>query len=62
MLKHHQHKKPIELMEYLISTFMNRNSNEVVLDAIMGSASTIIAAINCGVNWIGIEKALISLE
>lgn len=52
----HQHQKPVQLMEYLISTFMNKNSDEVVLDATMGSASTIIAAINCGVNFIGIEK------
>ena len=52
----HQHQKPVELMEYLISTFMNKNSGEVVLDATMGSASTIIAALNCGVNFIGIEK------
>lgn len=52
----HQHQKPLELMEYLVSTFMNKNSNEVVLDATMGSASTIIAAINCGVQFIGIEK------
>lgn len=50
----HRTEKSIPLLENLIKTYTNEG--ELVLDNCMGSGSTIIAAINCKRNYIGIEK------
>jgi len=49
----HPTQKPVDLMEYLIKTYTNKN--DVILDNTMGSGSTGVAAIRCGRNFIGIE-------
>lgn len=49
-----QHKKPVELLEYLIKTYTNEEM--VVLDNCMGSGSTGVACGNTGRRFIGIEK------
>lgn len=50
----HAAQKPVELCEYLIKTYTNEG--EVVLDNCMGSGSTGVACVNCGREFIGIEK------
>lgn len=50
----HPTQKPVDLLEYLIKTYTNKN--DVVLDNCMGSGSTGVAAINTGRRFIGIEK------
>ena len=50
----HPTQKPVELMEYLIKTYTNEG--ETVLDFVMGSGTSGIAAKNTGRNFIGIEK------
>jgi len=50
----HPTQKPIELMEYLIQTYTNKN--ETVLDFTMGSGTTGVAAKNLNRNFIGIEQ------
>ena len=50
----HPTQKPIELMEYLIKTYTNKN--ETVLDNTMGSGTTGVACVNTNRNFIGIEK------
>ena len=50
----HPTQKPVALLEFLIKTYTSKN--ETVLDNCMGSASTIIAAINTNRKYIGIEK------
>jgi len=52
--KVHPTQKPIPLLEYLISTYTN--PGDIVLDPVMGSGTTGIAAINTGRHFIGIEK------
>lgn len=49
----HPTQKPIELLEYLIRTYSNKN--ETIVDNTMGSCSTGIACINTNRNFIGIE-------
>lgn len=49
----HPTQKPVELLEYLIKTYTNKN--EVVLDNTMGSGSTGVACMNTGRKFIGIE-------
>ncbi|MCM0582777.1 site-specific DNA-methyltransferase [Weissella diestrammenae] len=49
----HPTQKPVELMEWLIKTYSN--DGETVLDNVMGSGSTGIAAINTNRDFIGIE-------
>ena len=49
----HPTQKPVELLEYLISTYTNKN--EIVLDFTMGSGSTGVACINTNRKFIGIE-------
>ncbi len=49
----HPTQKPITLMEYLIKTYSNEG--EVVLDNVMGSGTTGIAALKTGRKFIGIE-------
>ena len=50
----HPTQKPIALFEYLIRTYTNEG--EVVLDNVIGSGTTAVAAINTGRQFIGIEK------
>lgn len=50
----HPTQKPVELLEYLIKTYTNEGMT--VLDNVMGSGSTGIAAKNLNRNFIGIEK------
>lgn len=49
----HPTQKPVELMEYLIKTYTNKN--ELVLDFTMGSGSTGVACLNANRKFIGIE-------
>ncbi len=49
----HQTQKPVPLLEYLISTYTNKN--ETVLDFTMGSGSTGVACKNLNRKFIGIE-------
>lgn len=50
----HPTQKPADLCEYLIRTYTNEGAT--VLDNVMGSGSTGVAAIRCGRSFIGIEK------
>jgi site-specific DNA-methyltransferase (adenine-specific) len=50
----HPTQKPVPLMEYLIKTYSHEG--DVVLDNVMGSGTTGIAALKCNRNFIGIEK------
>lgn len=50
----HPTQKPVELMEYLVKTYSNEN--ETVLDNVMGSGTTGVAALNTNRKFIGIEK------
>lgn len=50
----HPTQKPIKLFEYLLKTYTNEG--DTVLDNCLGSGTTVIAAINTGRNYIGIEK------
>lgn len=50
----HPTQKPVELFEYLIRTYTNEG--ELVLDNVIGSGTTAVAAINTGRNFIGIEQ------
>jgi len=50
----HPSQKPVELFQYLIMTYTNKG--DVVLDNVIGSGTTAIAAYNTGRRWIGIEK------
>nr|DAF59963.1 MAG TPA: adenine-specific methyltransferase [Siphoviridae sp. ctGz830] len=49
----HPTQKPVALLEYLIKTYTNEN--DIVLDNVMGSGSTIVACINTNRQYIGIE-------
>ena len=49
----HPTQKPVELLEYLIYTYTNKN--DTVLDNCMGSGSTGVACLNTNRNFIGIE-------
>ena len=49
----HPAQKPVALLEYLIKTYTNEG--ETVLDNVMGSGSTGVAAVNTGRKFIGIE-------
>jgi site-specific DNA-methyltransferase (adenine-specific) len=50
----HPTQKPIELFQYLIETYTNKN--DLVLDNCIGSGTTAIACKNISRNFIGIEK------
>ena len=50
----HPTQKPVELLEWLITTYTNEN--EVVLDNTMGSGSTGEACLRTNRNFIGIEQ------
>ena len=49
----HPTQKPVALLEYLIKTYTNEN--DIVLDNVMGSGSTIVACINANRQYIGME-------
>ena len=49
----HPTQKPVELMEYLISTYTNRG--ELVLDNCAGSSTTLVACQNLNRKGVGIE-------
>jgi hypothetical protein len=51
----HPTQKPVDLCEYLIRTYTNEG--DVVLDNVMGSGTTGVAARKCGRSFIGIEKS-----
>jgi len=50
----HPTQKPVDLLEYLIKTYTDKN--ELVLDNCIGSGSTAVACINTNRQFIGIEK------
>ena len=51
--RYHSTQKPLSLLEYLIRTYTD--AGELVLDATAGSASTAIACLNTGRNFVGYE-------
>lgn len=53
-LRVHPTQKPLDLMEYLVKTYSNKN--DVVLDFTMGSGTTGVACKNLNRKFIGIEK------
>jgi len=58
--KIHESQKPVQLLEYLIQTYSNKN--DLVLDNCSGSGSTLVAAKNTGRQFIGIEKEITFYE
>lgn len=50
----HPTQKPVDLMEYLILTYTDKD--QTVLDFTMGSGTTGVAAVNTGRKFIGIEQ------
>ena len=50
----HSTQKPLELLEYLVKTYTNKN--DIILDNTMGSGTTMVACKKLGRNGIGIEK------
>jgi len=52
--KFHSTQKPVELLEFLIKSYSKEN--EIILDNCAGSGSTLIAAINTGRKYIGVES------
>lgn len=50
----HPTEKSVDLMSYLIKTYSNKG--DLVLDNTMGSGTTGVACIECGRDFIGIEK------
>lgn len=50
----HSTQKPLALEEYLIKTYTKKGN--IVLDNCMGSGTTIVACINTGRRYIGMEK------
>jgi len=53
---YHPTEKPVQLLEWLIKTYSNKN--DIILDYTMGSGSTGVACINTNRKFIGIEKDL----
>lgn len=53
--KFHPNEKPESLMEYLIKTYSNEG--DLVLDATMGSGTTVLAAYNTNRSAIGIDNS-----
>ncbi|HDY87043.1 MAG TPA: site-specific DNA-methyltransferase, partial [bacterium] len=57
----HSTVKPISLMKYLLTLIkMPRKDNEkqIILDPFCGSGSTLVAAEQLGINYIGIDQDL----
>jgi len=50
----HPTQKPVPLMEYLIKTYSHPGA--IVMDNVMGSGTTGVAAVNTGRSFIGIER------
>jgi len=50
----HPTQKPVALLEYLVRTYTN--PGDVVLDNVMGSGTTMVACIQTGRRFVGIEK------
>ncbi len=50
----HPTQKPVKLFEYLIRTYTNKG--DLILDNVIGSGTTAIAAYNTGRKFIGMEK------
>ena len=50
----HPTQKPVDLFEYLIKTYTNKN--EIVLDNVMGSGTTAIACLKTDRKFIGFER------
>jgi len=50
----HPTQKPVALFEYLIRTYTNEG--DTVLDNVIGSGTTAVAAFRTGRRWIGMEK------
>jgi site-specific DNA-methyltransferase (adenine-specific) len=50
----HSTQKPVALFEYLIRTYTNEG--DTVLDNVIGSGTTAVAAFRTGRRWIGMEK------
>lgn len=50
----HPTQKPVTLFEYLINTYTDEGN--IILDNVIGSGTTAIAAENTNRKWIGIEK------
>ena len=51
--QYHPTQKPVALLEYLIRTYTNEG--DTILDNVMGSGSTGVAAVNTNRNFIGME-------
>ena len=51
----HPTQKPVNLMEYLVSTYSKKG--ELILDFTSGSGSTLVACEILNRKWIGIEKS-----
>lgn len=56
----HPTQKPVSMFEYFIRTFTDEG--EVVLDNVIGSGTTAVAAINTGRQFIGIEQEVEYVE
>ena len=54
LTSHHRTEKPVDLLKWIIKTYTNEG--ETVLDNCMGAGSCGIAAVECGRDFIGIEK------
>lgn len=52
----HPTVKPLKLMEYLCTLLKPPTENPILLDCFAGSGTTLIAAVNTGWNFVGIEK------
>lgn len=53
---HHPTVKPLALMEYLCKLLKPPTENPILLDPFTGSGTTLMAAINTGWDYVGIEK------
>jgi DNA modification methylase len=53
--KIHPYQKPVSLLERLI--LIHSFAKDVIVDPFCGSGSTLIAAINCNREYIGVEKS-----
>ena len=53
MKTHHMTPKPLALIEYLVSTFTDKN--QLVMEPFMGSGITALACKNLGRNCVGYE-------